>query len=171
MAPRVWLPLVLVVIGCQSQSQTNAVKLLRESSQREFGSAGYLCRDAIAQAEAAGLNYPATVQAALHRDPRALDTLFHLCGHLDAAGAQGHAAVLGALLAELGDEFFAECLTSHEQEVKKLVAASISYDLGDECDPIANRELSERFPLTYAALFSAKHRRGAGAPAKPVPVR
>ncbi len=150
--------LILALAGCRSSQNDSAAEVVREASNREFGAAGYACADTIAQARAAGIDYTSTLQAALRKDRHALDTLFRLSGHLDAAGSQGHATVLAMVLEELGDEFFAACLAAHDQRVKEWVASDINYDLGPEGTPISNRNFSQRFPLTYGAAFPVEDR-------------
>lgn len=135
----------LLAAGCGRRRS-----LIEDAAEREFGSGAYGCADTIAVARKAGVDYVKTVDAARRGDRQALGVLFRLTvgAGLDAASSQGHAAVLGGLLRELGDRFYAECLAGEREEIRRAVAADLSYDMDEVDVPEDQLEWRRKHPRT-----------------------
>jgi hypothetical protein len=138
---------LLGLSGCTS-SGTSVVSVAAEN---EFGSGVSSCPDTIAIAADCGVDYEATVEMALKRDS-ALARLFWLSayGGFDAASSQGHAAVIGELLRQIGDHRFGRVLTRQCASVREAVWRYIEYDYGCNDAPESVATLHNEFPLTFA---------------------
>lgn len=153
--PRVLCGVLLVVPACSPKART-AGALVADAAEREFGDAAYGCEDTIAVAKKAGVDYVPTVDRCLNRDEQAMHALFWLTRHagFDAASSQGHAAVLGSLLRQLGDRFFGACLAREPPDVQDAVRDDIAYDFGldpPEIDSVPT--LMKDFPRTFPATY------------------
>jgi hypothetical protein len=120
-------------------SAADANRVLSSAAQTEFGSPAGTCEETIAAAAAVGVDYRKVVALCLARDRRGMHLLLWLTSNarLDAASAEGHAAVLGEVLRSVGDEFFSRCLQAEPATVRKAVRDELFYDLGSEPDKLA----------------------------------
>ena len=141
--------------GCSGQPE-NASDVLAEAAESEFGAGAYGCADTIAVAKSAGVDYRAIVDRCLAKDKEAMGVLFQLSkdAGFDAASGQGHAAVLGTLLRELGDRFFSECLSAQSSQVQELVRDDLLYDLGVTGGGVKSiADLKSDFPRTFPESY------------------
>lgn len=84
--------------------------------------------DLVAQAEAAGVDYPVMLMLARRGQPTALAALLDVSTHLDGAGAEGHGWNLLRLLHEVGDARFAGVLAERDLAVRRQVADALAFE-------------------------------------------
>lgn len=142
--------------GCEPSPGMSAAEALGRAAGREFGSADYACDDTVGVAAEYGMDYRAALAAALARDKDAIQELMNISayGRLDAASSQGHAAVLGELILQIGDAMFAECLARCTNRVRKSLGMYLRYDLCGEDEDID--ALADTFPRTYRLIAAAE---------------
>lgn len=72
----------------------------------------------------------------------------------DAASAEGHASVLGALMRKLGDDFFGKCLEAEPADMQAAVRDQLVYDAGYD-PPHLNEipNLKKNFPRTFPSSY------------------
>jgi len=149
---RLALPLIVaaVVAGCGRRTG-NSRALLVEASETEFGSSGQPCAETIEVARRYGVDYEKLVAGCLERDRGSMHTFLGLAsrGGFDAASAQGHAAVAGALLRKLGDRFFGACLAREAPSVQDDVRESLLYDLGYGNIDLTAEQIHRTYPKTF----------------------
>lgn len=120
-------------------------------------SAQEICDDsAIEVAKKAGYDYVDVVKGCLVKNNESMHTLFWLTEHagFDAASSEGNSGVLGALLNQLGDDFFGSCLTKESKEIQGTVRSMLLYDFGytdyDSVETNAElKKLHEKYPKTF----------------------
>lgn len=155
------LGLAHALAGCVESGSTGGNQLLKEASAREFGGSGnYGCEDTIGAAANFGMDYRKTVDAALAGNPDALQEMmnFSAYGHLDAASAQGHAAVMGSLLSSVGDRKFSSALDRATNRVRQAVGDDIEYDKygGTDSEEEVCKLFNREFPRTYTLVRGAR---------------
>lgn len=114
-----------------STQPETAESLLRRASEEEFGDLGG-CVETIEAARAVGVDFQDTVAGCLKRDRSAMHTLFRLSvdAHLDAASAEGYAAVVGKLMESLGDDFFGSALAAELPATRQEIRDHLYNDQG-----------------------------------------
>ena len=153
--------IVILAAGCASRpavekqagvnrEELSAQKLLSEASVEEFG-CDIGCEDTVYLAKKAGFDYVKVVDGCLARDKKSLHILFWLTANagFDAASAQGHATITGAILRRLGDSCFGDCLANEPDEVRERVHEDILYDAGYDygCENVLKETIS-KYPVT-----------------------
>jgi hypothetical protein len=151
---------VLLAAGISAQGTLKQPDLLAAAAANEFGGSATLPSETIAVAKDHGLDYPRVVRAAGKGDVAALRRVmrFSVGNGLDAASAEGHAAVVGELLRRVGDAKFASAMRRESVAVRKAVTEYVLYDTG-----LSPRELKRRYLRTRAAAvlrsgFGPDHR-------------
>lgn len=143
---------VAVLAGCSDASKQEfhipQADLVRVDVETRFG--GY--SETISRAEAAGYEYKTIVTNCLMRRQSAMHKLFEMSkkAGFDAASAEGHSAVLGFVLRDVGDRFFGECLNMESIAVQQAVRENLLFDLGWDGDYGAKgEEAHSNYPKTF----------------------
>jgi histone H3/H4 len=141
--------LVAVLATCPAFGEERAPDVLVVAGANEFG--GGLPDEILAVAAKCGLDYPRLARAAGKGDVAALRRLMRFSSDsgLDAASAEGHAAVLGELLRRVGDAKFAAALRQERKTVRQKVAEDVLYDTA-----LSDRGLARWYPKTAAAALA-----------------
>ncbi|HOI55350.1 MAG TPA: hypothetical protein PLP01_08895 [Phycisphaerae bacterium] len=115
--------------------------------------AGY--DDTLTVAKTAGYDYLDVVRRCLLRDEAAMGDLLQMTekAPFDAASSEGHAYVLGYVLRDTGDRFFAACLAQETASVQKAVRDELLNDLGYGDTPITADEIRDLYPRTFPRPF------------------
>jgi hypothetical protein len=123
--------LVGLLAGC-SPSNSSAKDMTRVGVAERYG--GYI--ETITVAKLAGYDYLEIVsECLLHKEPamRELLEMTEKAG-FDAASSEGHSAVLGFVLRDVGDRFFGECLAAEPSSVQQAVRKELLFDMGYDGD-------------------------------------
>ncbi len=141
--------------GCGTPTDSSRA-LLAEASETEFGPSGQPCAETIEMARRCGVDYEKLVAGCLARDRKSMHVFLGLAirGGFDAASAQGHAAVAGALLRELGDRFFGACLAREVPAVQADMREHLLYDLGYGNIDLTAEQIHRTYPKTFPKAWA-----------------
>lgn len=139
-----------LLVGCGAPSRSGR-SVLSEASDIEFGGSGGLCPDTVAIAGNSKIDYEKLLDGCIARQPESMSTFFWLSKHagFDGASSEGHAAVTGVLLRELGDAFFGECLAREDLSVRDAVREDLLYDLGYGNTEVTLSDIQRKYPITF----------------------
>jgi hypothetical protein len=137
-----------LVWGC-GPAHPSSRQLLAEASTTEFGD-GLGCIETVEVARRAGYDYEQVVKGCLARSRQSMHIFFWLSAFAgyDAASSEGNAAVCGALLREVGDTFFGDCLSREPAAVQERVREDLLYDIGRGGQD-DRTDLEPQYPLTF----------------------
>lgn len=149
----IYLMLCLTVTaGCDSGHHKETAP--QESANAVKGDVVYQFGDyieTISVAEAAGFDYLETLSHCLMRRPEAMHDLLAMTetAGFDAAASEGHSAVLGYVLRDVGDRFFGECLARESAAVQGAVRKYVLDDIGYGNTSIPEGEIRHLYPKTF----------------------
>lgn len=137
-----------ILSGCASSPHT-VRDILAEAGRNEFG--GGLCSDTVVVAARSKIDYEQIILGCLARNHKSMHIFFWLSKNagFDAASSEGHDAVTGVLLRELGDRFFGECLAKEEADIQNRVRDDLLFDLGYGNTDITLEDIKKQFPKTF----------------------